>query len=92
MNENGISFSKEQIKLAFENYDNIVTTSLEYIKNIEDSLSIIETNWSGPEHDLAINDKINAEENLNKAKEMLSNMSNSISQLNINASKVSYDA
>ena len=91
MNENGISFSKEKLATALQNFDEIKDSSVNFITKIEEELEIIETNWKGPEHDEASSDKDNAIQNLKKAKDMLNSMSLSITQLNTNAKNVSYN-
>ena len=85
-----ISFSKTDIMTAFNSFETISTNSDIQIKAIRENLAIIESNWSGPEHDSAQADKTAAETCLNEAEQIIKDINNSISKLNKNAQSVSY--
>ena len=86
-----ISLSKEGLATVAANFGESkesINTTLEKIKS---SLSIIDAQWSGPEHDTAIKDKEGALENMNKAQEIVANMEGALNQLSANAGKISYN-
>ena len=87
----GISFSKEALANAKDEFDEIQTSIENSIKIIEESLETIERNWSGPEHNSASSDKSMAEDNLNNAKEIIGNMNGALVEISANANKVSYN-
>lgn len=89
--ENSISFSKSDLATAANNFGSIKTKVITEIENIKANLETIDTNWSGPEHNAASNDKNSAASNLQKAKDIINNLEGALAQLSSNANKVSYN-
>ena len=85
-----ISFNKEQLAGAFSEFGNLKSTCENNLKTIEGCLTEIDGLWKGPIHDSANTDKINAIDNMKKAKSILDSMQGSIETLSTNASKVTY--
>lgn len=91
MASDGVSFSKEGLASAVNNFDDIATTISDEIGKIKASLEVIDSNWKGPEHDSASSDKSTAEANMDEASIILSSMGSGVSALSTNANKVSYN-
>ena len=87
----GISFSKEGLASAASEFSDLQSKIDSEITKIVSSLEIIDSNWSGPEHEAASADKANAENNIQTARETIKNMNGALSQLSINAGNVSYN-
>jgi len=87
----GISFSKEGLASAAGEFSDLQSKIDGEITKIVNSLEIIDSNWSGPEHDAASADKANAENNIQTARETIQNMNGALAQLSTNAGNVSYN-
>ncbi len=86
----GISFSKEGLSGASSSFNEIGSNIITEIGKIQADLQIIESNWSGPQHDVASADRDSAEKNLQDAKNSITNMDEALGKLSENAGKVEY--
>ena len=86
-----ISVSKAGLEEATGQFEEICKNILSQIQVITDSLGTIDSNWSGPEHNNAVQDKKNAEDNMEKAINTINSMNGAIAKLSTNANKISYN-
>ena len=84
-----ISFDETGLLNAYNAFKNI--DILGCIKKIEDSLAIIESNWTGPQHTEASGDKEAAEENIATAKNIMEKMNKTLETIKENAHKIKYN-